>query len=327
MKNSEIVLYEYGNSKSQIQVIIESETVWLTQAQMVELFQKTKQNISLHINNCFREGELDKEGVVKEYLTTANDGKKYKTKHYNLDVIISVGYRVKSKKGTEFRIWSREVLKQHILKGYSVNSNRLRILKQSIKLIQSTVESSELVSNQTSEIIKVLTDYALGLDILDGYDHQNLKIEATNTETKYQINYYDAIQAIEELRNKYGGSKLFGNEKDKSFQSSIATINQTFGGSELYPSIEEKASNLLYFVVKNHSFSDGNKRIAAWLFVWYLNRNEYLYAKDGQMVIGNNALASITLMVALSKPEEKDLMIRVIINTINKRNDPVGNNR
>ena len=225
-----------------------------------------------------------------------------------------------------FRIWATNVLKQHILKGYSINNSRLLELKQSIKLIQSTVDSRGQISNQTTEIVKVLTDYALSLDILDGYDHQNLEIKETNSDTKYQIEYDEAKQAIEELGLKFGASKLFGNEKDNSFKSSISTINQTFGGVELYPSIEEKAANLLYFVVKNYSFSDGNKRIAAWLFVWYLNKNEYLYTKSGGKIIENNALASITLMVALSKPDEKDLMIKVIINSINKLNDPVVNN-
>jgi len=298
MKNSEIVIYEFAENQSIINVILEKETVWLNQAQMVNLFEKTKQNISLHINNCFKEKELDKSLVVKEYLTTASDGKKYKTKHYNLDVIISVGYRVKSQKGTQFRIWATQVLRNHILKGYSVNANRLRQLQQSVKLIQSTVGSEIIKSNQVKEVVDVLTEFALGLDILDGYDHQNLKIHSTNKIASYSIKYEEAKKAINELRIKFGGSQLFGNEKDDSFKSSIATIDQTFDGLDLYPSIEEKAANLLYFVVKNHSFNDGNKRIAAWLFVWYLNQNRYLYSQSGKPKVANNALATLTLMVA-----------------------------
>ncbi|HHC80032.1 MAG TPA: Fic/DOC family protein [Flavobacteriia bacterium] len=323
MNKSEIILYELGESQPKIKVLVENETVWLSQNQMVELFQKTKQNISLHINNCFREKELNKNSVVKEYLTTASDGKKYKTKYYNLDVIISVGYRVKSQRGTEFRIWATQVLRNYILQGYSVNIKRLKELKQSIQLIQNTVGSDSLEKEQTKAIVEVLSEFALGLDLLDGYDHQNIEIKETTPTTKYVINYDEAIEAIEGLRLKFGGSNLFGKEKDESFKSSIGTINQTFGGRELYPSIEEKAANLLYFVVKNHSFTDGNKRIAAWLFVWYLNKNRYLYSRTGQPKIANNALAALTLMVALSKPEEKELIIKIIINSINKDNEVI----
>lgn len=321
MENTEIVLYEFGQNQSKIDVIVDDQTVWLSQGQMVDLFNKTKQNISLHINNCFKENELDKQSVVKEYLTTASDGKKYKTKYYNLDVIISVGYRVKSKTGTQFRIWATKILRNHILKGFTVNQSRLNQLQQSVKLIQSTVNSETLDSKQIKEVVDVLSDFALGLNILDGYDHQNLEINSTSIKSNYRIDYLEAKEAIDKLKRKFGGSKLFGNEKDESFKSSIATIDQTFGGQELYPSIEEKAANLLYFVVKNHSFTDGNKRIAAWLFVWYLNQNGYLYSISGKTKMANNALAALTLMVALSKPEEKDLIIKVIINTINKDNE------
>ena len=328
MKESEILIYKEKDGQSVIQVKLKNETIWLSQRQMAELFNKDSDTIGLHLKNIFKTGELDKASTTEYFSVVQKEGNrevKRKINFYNLDAIISVGYRVNSIKGTMFRIWATSVLKQHILKGYSLNKSRLIELKQSIKLIQSTIDSSEQISNQTTEIVKVLTDYALSLDILDGYDHQNLEIKETNSDTKYTIDYDDAKQAIEELGLRYVASKLFGNEKDNSFKSSISTINQTFRGVELYPSIEEKAANLLYFVVKNHSFSDGNKRIAAWLFVWYLNKNECLYTKSGHKIIENNALASITLMVALSKPEEKDLMIKVIINTINKLNAPVDN--
>ncbi len=321
MDSTEIILYEFEQKQSKIEVIVEKETVWLTQNQMVQLFKRTKQNISLHINNCFKENELDKNSVVKEYLTTAADGKRYKTKYYNLDVIISVGYRVKSQNGTQFRIWATQVIRNHILQGYSVNKNRLSQLQQSVKLIQTTVGINQLDSEQVKEVVDVLSEFALGLDILDGYDHQNLEIGSISQKAKYRISYEEAKKAIKELKAKFGGSELFGNEKDESFKSSIAAIDQTFDGQDLYTSIEEKAANLLYFVVKNHSFTDGNKRIAAWLFIWYLNKNEHLFSLTGKARIANNALATLTLMVALSKPEEKELIIKVIINTINKGNE------
>ena len=324
MKEAEILLYELGEKQSKIDVLLENETVWLSQSQMIELFDRTKQNISLHINNCFKEGELDPNSTVKEYLIVQQEGTrevKRMVKLYNLDVIISIGYRVKSKRGTEFRMWATNVLRRHIFEGYTVNQRRLAELKQSINLIQSTSNETELSINESKEIIKVLTDYALGLDILDGYDHQNLRIGEINSNTLYRINYKDAHMAIDQLRANFGGGDLFGNEKDDSFKSSISTIDQTFDRKELYPSIEEKAANLLYFVVKNHSFTDGNKRIGAWLFVWYLNKNKHLYTNSGQKKIANNALATLTLMIALSKPDEKDLMIKVIVNSINKPNE------
>jgi len=326
VREKKIILYEFGANQPKIDVLIENDSVWLTQSQMIKLFDRTKQSISLHINNCYKENELDEGSTVKEYLTVQKEGSrnvKRMIKLYNLDVIISVGYRVKSKRGTEFRIWATQVLREYITQGYTVNQRRLTELKQSIKLIQSTSETNTLASNESKEIVKVLTDYALGLDILDGYDHQNLQIDHISSNTSYRINYPDAISAINQLKVKFGGGELFGNEKDDSFQSSISTIDQTFDGKELYPSIEEKAAHLLYFVVKNHSFTDGNKRIAAWLFVWYLNKNKHLYLSTGQKKIANNALATLTLMIALSHPEEKELMIKVIINTINKPNEAI----
>jgi prophage maintenance system killer protein len=211
-------------------------------------------------------------------------------------------------------------LKDHLIKGFTANKELLKQLRPSVELIKTTVSSEGIESTQVKDVVQVLSDFALGLDILDGYDHQKLEIGETNLNTQYEIAYSDAKQAILDLKLKFGGSNLFGNEKDQSFRSSIGAINQTFDGKELYPSIEEKAANLLYFVVKNHSFSDGNKRIAAWLFVWYLNKNDYLYNEVGRQRIENNALATLTLMVALSRPEEKDLMVKVIINSINKPN-------
>ncbi|MCF8269914.1 MAG: virulence RhuM family protein [Crocinitomicaceae bacterium] len=321
--NNSIEIYK-SKGETQIDVKFENDTVWLSLNQIAELFGRDKSVISRHLKKIYSEEELSWSSTVAKNATIQIEGKreiKREIDMYNLDAIISVGYRVNSKQGTQFRIWATNKLKEHLVKGFTLNQNRLNQLKQSIKLIQSATSSEEIDNVQSKEIIDVLTDFALGLDILDGYDNQSLEIRDTTTGAKYNVDYNEAIDAIKQLRNKYGGSELFGNEKDKSFRSSIASIDQSFGGQELYPSIEEKAANLLYFVVKNHSFSDGNKRIAAWLFVWYLNKNNYLYNEKGKLKIENNALASITLMIALSKPEEKELMIRVIINSINKLND------
>lgn len=318
--SNSIEIYNSGG-ETQIEVKFEKETVWLNLNQISKLFGRDKSVISRHLRNIYQEEELEKEVTVAKNATVQIEGKRKVTRDiefYNLDVIISVGYRVNSKQGTQFRIWATNKLKEFLIQGYSINQSRLNQLKQSIKLIQTSTK--ELDSDQSKEIVTVLTDFALGLDILDQYDKQSLKIKEVSKKTIYKIEYEEVIEAIEQLKEKFGGSDLFGNEKDDSFKSSIASIDQTFDGKELYQSIEEKSANLLYFVVKNHSFSDGNKRIAAWLFVWYLNKNKYLYNKAGKVVIENNALASLTLMIALSKPGDKELMIRVIINSINKLN-------
>ena len=317
--NSSLEIYQ-SDGETQIEVRFENETVWLNRSQLSVLFGRDVKTIGKHLTNLFKEEELEKNSVVANFATTASDGKNYQVEHYNLDVIISLGYRVKSKEGTHFRQWATQRLKDYLIKGYAVNQQRLSQLQQSFKLIREAALSEDFSKSQVREIIDILSDYAMGLDILDGYDKQNLGLGKVERNPVFQISYPEAKLAIEELRIKFGGSPLFGNEKDDSFQSSISTINQTFDGKELYPSIEEKAAHLLYFVVKNHSFTDGNKRIAAWLFVWYLAKNKYLLDPNGNPKVANNALAAITLMVALSKPEEKDLMILVIVNSINKGN-------
>lgn len=312
-----------SEGKTQVEVRFEKETVWLSLNQIAELFGRDKSVISRHLKKIYDDGELNRSATVAKNATVQTEGARKVEREietYNLDAILSVGYKVNSKQGTHFRIWATQRLREHLLQGYTINQHRLAQLKQSVRLIHSAIASEELDTIQAKEIIEVLTDFALGLDILDGYDNQSLQVTDTTEGASYQINYEEAMEAIHQLRIKFGGSALFGKEKDTSFRSSIATIDQTFDGKELYPSIEEKAANLLYFVVKNHSFTDGNKRIAAWLFVWYLNKNRYLYAASGKLKIENNALASLTLMIALSNPEEKELMIKVIINSINKQN-------
>lgn len=323
--SNEIVIFKPSLGGIEFEIILDGEhdTVWVTELQITELFGKARRTIGEHIRNIYKEGELEKDSTWRNFRQVQTEGER-KVKRtfsaYNLDVVISVGYRVKSPVGVEFRKWATQRLKDYLIKGYSVNYQRLEQLKQSFKLIREAALTEDLSKSQVKEIIDVLSDYALGLDILDGYDKQNLEIGYTDENPTFQINYKEAKQAITELRKKFGGSPLFGNEKDDSFKSSISAINQTFEGKDLYPSIEEKAAHLLYFVVKNHSFTDGNKRIAAWLFVWYLAKNKYLLDSNGRNKVANNALAAITLMIALSKPEEKDLMILVIVNSINKQN-------
>ena len=307
-QKKELVIFETKDHAVKLEVPVNEETVWLTQAQMASLFQTTKQNISLHVNNCFREKELDKNSVVKDFLTTASDGKQYKTKFYNLDVIISVGYRVKSKRGVEFRKWANSVLKQYILQGYAVNNHRIAQLGEVIKIMKRTEDSLD-----GKQILSVIEKYSDALEMLDSYDHQTMTRPKGNPAT-YTLDYEECMQVISQMR--FGNeSELFGKEKDDSFRGSIGNIYQSFGGQELYPSLEEKAAHLLYFVTKNHSFLDGNKRIAAALFLYFLDKNGVLFV-DGKKLIENHTLVALTIMIAESKPIEKDMMITVIMNCL-----------
>ena len=327
--NNQIVIYQSEDGQTQVDVRLENETVWLTQAQMVDLFQTTKQNVSLHVGNVFKEGELEEKSTVKEYLTVQKEGERKvsrKVKYYNLDVIISVGYRVKSKRGTAFRIWANNVLKQYLIKGYAVNERmhkeQIGELRQLVGMLGRTIQNQPLLSNdETDALFKVVTDYTYALDTLDNYDYGRLTINKTTEEEPFHATYDNAMEAIYGLRDKFGGSVLFGHEKDNSFKSSIGQIYQTFDGEELYPSVEEKAAMLLYLVTKNHSFSDGNKRIAATLFLWFLNGNHILYHPDGSKRIADSTLVALTLMIAESRTEEKDVMVKVVVNLINKNND------
>ncbi|WP_299063540.1 RhuM family protein [uncultured Polaribacter sp.] len=312
---NKIISFKSSTENKGFEIILDEQkqTLWATEKEISILFQRDRTVISKHLKNIFKEQELLQESVCAKFAHTANDGKTYDVNHYNLDVIISVGYRVKSKIATQFRIWATNILKEHLTTGYSINEKRLNQLQKTIQLVQRTSK----LTKDTEGLIDILSDYSSALDILDGFDHQTLNRDNVNNFVSYKIEYKEAKKAIEELKIKFGGSSIFGNEKDQSFKSSIATIDQTFDGKELYTSIEEKAANLLYFVVKNHSFTDGNKRIAAWLFVWYLNKNEYLYKNDNSKRIENNTLVALTLMIAESNPNEKEMMINVIINLIN----------
>lgn len=316
------VKFTSSTSGQSLEVLLDEtkETIWASEQQIAALFNRDRTVVSKHIKNIFSEKELIQDSVCANFAHTANDGKTYQVSHYNLDVIISVGYRVKSKIATQFRIWATKTLKDHLIKGYSINQKRLDQLKKTIQLIDRTSRIATSNSD-TKELIHVLSDYTKALDILDHYDHQNIEKSTIGKEVLFKIEYKEAKEAIEQLRIKFGGSKIFGNEKDQSFRSSIAVIDQTFDGKELYTSIEEKAANLLYLVVKNHSFTDGNKRIAAWLFVWYLDKNNFLYRGDGSKKIANNTLVALTLMIAESNPKEKELIINVITNLINTENE------
>lgn len=307
-QKKELIIFETKDHAVKLEVPVNEETVWLTQAQMASLFQTTKQNISLHVNNCFREKELNKNSVVKDFLTTASDGKQYKTKFYNLDVIISVGYRVKSKRGVEFRKWANSVLKQYILQGYAVNNHRIAQLGEVIKIMKRTEDSLD-----GKQILSVIEKYSDALEMLDSYDHQTM-IRPKGNPATYTLDYEECMQVISHMR--FGDeSELFGKEKDDSFRGSIGNIYQSFGGQELYPSLEEKAAHLLYFVTKNHSFLDGNKRIAAAMFLYFLDKNGVLFV-DGKKLIENHTLVALTIMIAESKPIEKDMMITVIMNCL-----------
>lgn len=322
-----VVIFRPKGEKTTLEVQLKNETVWLRQEQIAILFGTQRPAITKHLSNIFSDKELDKNSVCSILEHTATDGKKYKTTFYNLDAIISVGYRVNSSKATQFRIWATNVLKQHLIQGYTINDKRLKEQSENLKALQRTVqmladlsERRALTSDEAKGLFEVIRDYSYGLDVLDDYDHGRIAIKSATAKKSYQLTYDEGMRLIQQMRQKFGGSSLFGNEKDESFKSALGAIYQTFGGKDLYPSVEEKAANLIYLVVKNHAFSDGNKRIAAALFVWFLDRNKILYKSDGSKRIADNALVAITLMIAESQPKEKNIITALVVNLINKLN-------
>ena len=327
-QDNQIIIYQTADNQTQIDVRMENDTVWLTQAQMAELFQTDRTSIVRHINNIYKTQELDKESTCAKIAQVQMEGKRKITRSipfFNLDMIISVGYRVNSKRGVQFRQWANRVLKQYLIKGYAVNERirheQICELRQLVQVVGRTLQNKELDQTiETQDLLDVVVDYTYALDILDNYDYERLSIEKTTQQALFYATYENAMEQIKRLRNKFGASVLFGNEKDDSFKSSIGQIYQTFDGKELYPSVEEKAAMLLYLVTKNHSFSDGNKRIAATLFLWFLNNNQILYNIDGSKRISDSALVALTLMIAESKTEEKDVMVKVVVNLINQHN-------
>lgn len=321
-QDNQIIIYQTDDNQTQIDVRIENETVWLTTNQMAMLFDREESNIRRHVINVFKEGELEKENNV-HFLHV--NGVKKPVPFYNLDVIISIGYRVKSQRGVQFRQWANRVLKQYLIKGYAVNERirheQINELRQLVQVVGRTLQHSEHENTiETQDLLDVVVDYTYALDTLDNYDYERLTIDQTTKVASFHATYENAMEQIQRLRHKFGAYSLFGNEKDDSFQSSIGQIYQTFGGEELYPSVEEKAAMLLYLVTKNHSFSDGNKRIAATLFLWFLNNNHLLYHSDGSKRIADSTLVALTLMIAESKTEEKEVMVKVVVNLINQRN-------
>ena len=325
---NKVIIYQTPDGQTQLDVRLEKETVWLTQAQMAELFQTDRTSIVRHINNIYKSEELDPKSTCAKIAQVQTEGKRQVTRlipYFDLDMIISVGYRVNSKRGVQFRQWANRVLKQYLIKGYAVNEHirreQIQELRQLVQVVGRTLQSKEIADTvESQDLLNVVVDYTYALDTLDNYDYQRLNIEKTTTDEPFHATYENAMREINMLKQKFGHSALFGNEKDGSFKSSIGQIYQTFDGEDLYPSVEEKAAMLLYLVTKNHSFSDGNKRIAATLFLWFLNGNHILYNPDGSKRIADNTLVALTLMIAESKTEEKDIMVKVVVNLINKNN-------
>jgi prophage maintenance system killer protein len=329
---SDIILYNNEENQVQLQVKFDNETVWLNQYQLADLFGTDRTSILKHIKNIYTSGELDEDATCAKFAQVKKEGNrevKREVLHYNLDAIISVGYRVNSIRGTQFRKWATQRLKDYLINGYALNEKRLKELnykyadlQKAIKLAANAGNIENLTSTEAKGILGVIEQYAYALETLDKYDHQNLTIDEGISEQKevQKLHYDYAIEQINIWRNYQNAGALFGNEKDQSFKSSLETIYQTFDGVDLYPTIEEKAANLLYFIVKNHSFSDGNKRIAAGLFVYFLDINNILLNDSGNKRIGDNALVAITIMIAESKSEEKDIMVKLVVNLINNKN-------
>lgn len=311
-RTTDLVLFNSSDGKISLPVAVNNETVWLTLDQISTLFQRDKSTISRHIHNVFQEDELERDATVAKFATVQEEGNrrvKREMDYYNLDVIISVGYRVKSQRGVEFRKWANTVLKDFILKGYAVNENRLRQLGEVIRLMQRTQDSLD-----SKQVLTVIENYSKALDLLDAYDHQNMQRPA-GEKAVYVLNYEECRQIIDNMR--FGNeSELFGVEKDDSFKGCIGNIYQSFAGEEIYPSLQEKAANLLYLVTKDHSFLDGNKRIAATMFLYFLDRNGVLYDENGEKRLDDHTLVALTIMIAESRPEEKEMMISVILNCI-----------
>lgn len=324
----DIILYEAEDGKTSLDVHIDHETVWLNQRQMADLFAKDSDTIGLHIRNIYKEGELVKEGTTEESSVVQIEGGRTvrrRVRFYNLDVIISVGYRVKSKRGVQFRQWATKILREHLVRGYTINEQRLREqdrklaeLRDTVALLEKTLANQPVGLDEAKGLLRVITDYAYALSTLDRYDHGTLIVEETTRPAPFLLTCETAMELVESMKAAHGG--LFGVEKDKGLESALGAIQQTFDGQELYPSIEEKAANLLYFIVKNHAFVDGNKRIGAALFITYLAANEALYRPDGSKRIADNALVALTLLIAEAKPEERETIIAVIVNLINRSN-------
>ncbi len=328
-QKGEILIYKTEKGENQLEVRLENETVWLSQKQIAQLFGTQRPAITKHLSNIFKTKELNEKSVSSILEHTAKDGKHYQTKFYNLDVVISVGYRVNSKSATQFRIWATETLKDHLVRGYTFNKKRLeeqqekwKELQEAVEIMKTTIGKKQLSNNETQGLLEIISQYTRSFVLLNKFDSETLEAVSSDKKFTYEIKYNEAVTAIQELKKKLitvkEASDLFGRQKDEGFKSLLQNIIQTFGGEYLYPSIEEQAAHLLYFVIKNHSFTDGNKRIGAFLFIWFLQRNKHLLRKNNEPKINDNALVALALLVAQSDPVNKELMIRLIINLINE---------
>lgn len=318
-KSTDIAIYKSKDGAIRLDVQLEKETIWLTLNQMSSLFGRDKSVVSRHLRNIFKEGELDRGATVAKNATVQSEGGRSVTRdveYFNLDAIISVGYRVNSKLGTAFRIWATNVLKQHLVKGYSANEERLKALNQTLRLAADISKRKLLSGDEAAALLQTVSEYSFALDLLDDYDHQRVAIGKTSRRKAKGVDHDEVMRLIEQMRIKFGDSAVFGKEKDQSLDSSLNAVMQSFGGKDLYPSVEEKAAHLLYFLVKNHSFVDGNKRIAAAVFLRFAEKNKLVYDKHGQKRVADNALVAMTLMIAESKPKEKDVITSMVTNLI-----------
>jgi prophage maintenance system killer protein len=315
----EIVLYSAPDGTVSLHVKLEQDTIWLSLNQMTALFERDKSVISRHLRNVFLEGELERAAVIAFFATTAADGKTYKVEYFNLDAVLSVGYRVNSKRGTQFRIWATKLLRDHLLKGYTVNERRLRDLNQAVRLIASVADRQDLSGDEAKALLRVVGEYRFALDLLDDYDYQRVGAPPAGEKTVYSLSYPEAMRIVEQLRERFGGSALFGRQKDEGLQSALGAVMQTFGGLDLYPSLEEKAAHLLYFLIKNHAFVDGNKRIGAALFLWFLEKNSALRDRKDERRISDATLVAVTLLIAESKPTEKEIIVRIVTHLLCER--------
>ena len=324
----EIVIYKTKDGQAKLEVNLREETVWLAQKQIADLFGIERSVIAKHLRNVFRDSELSENSVCAIFAHTAADGKTYQTQYYNLDAIISVGYRANSKRATQFRIWATKTLKDHLLKGFTLNEKRLKKqkivklqeLERTIALLQNTVKKRRLNKVEAEGLLKVITDYANSWILLQKYDEGRLSIPKKTSKFRWELNYEEAKKAIEELKsnlikNKFA-TEIFGQERDHGLDAILGNLNQSFGGKKLYPSIAEKAAHLLYFVIKDHPFVDGNKRSASFLFILFLSKNNFLSNKKGERKISDNALVALALLVAESAPKEKEMMIALIVNLL-----------
>ena len=315
-RGGEIILYNAPDGTVKLEVQIEHDTVWLSQQQMALLFGTERSVLSKHLTNIFHSDELDhKSNVQKMHIAGADRPVTF----YDLDVVISVGYRVNSKRGTQFRIWATNVLRDHLLKGYSVNERRLKELNQAIRLVADVANRRELTGDEATALLQVVGEYSFALDLLDDYDYQRVAAPGAGSAVIHALSYDEAVRIVEHLRGLFGSSELFGREKDNNLQSALGAVMQTWGGTDLYPGVEAKAANLLYLVVKNHAFFDGNKRIGAALFLWFLDKNNALYDASGERWFSDAALVATTLLIAESKPDEKDVIVCIVTNLLTER--------